>query len=164
MEAEKFQNLQPGNKRNRKVNGVVPVQSQEAPEKKETKEKPNLKTTKDLEPALPFYLILLIGWGNLLYLVYWFKCPSTPETPLKHTSIMSDPLSGSMDQPSRHKNNHHLQLLKRTTHPLASHSWNFLPNLPQRKNSYQVLKFHNKSITKMWDIYKRYTQKFSAIE
>ena len=61
MEAEKSQNLQPGNKRNRKVNGVVPVQSQEAPEKNETKEKPNLKTTKDLEPALPFYLILLIG-------------------------------------------------------------------------------------------------------
>ena len=61
MEAEKSQNLQPGNKRNRKVNGVVPVQSQEAPEKKETKEKPNLKTTKDLEPALLFYLILLIG-------------------------------------------------------------------------------------------------------
>ena len=36
-EAEKSQNLQSANKRNGKVNGVVPVQSQEAPDPRKAK-------------------------------------------------------------------------------------------------------------------------------
>ena len=37
MEAEKTQNLQSANRRNRKANGVVPVQSQEAPDPRKAK-------------------------------------------------------------------------------------------------------------------------------
>lgn len=95
MEAEKSQNLQPGNKRNRKVNGVVPSPKPGGSEKKETKEKPNLKTTKGSRTSSAFLFDSTDWMRQSALLSLLVQMPIYSETPLKHTSIMSDPLSGS---------------------------------------------------------------------